>query len=49
MTHDILKIGVALINKGWLCLRLQNQLWNGTSMIWENNLWYTKVNGDVEP
>jgi hypothetical protein len=43
LSHNIFKLGVALVNKGWLCTKLQNQLWDETSMTWKNNLWYTRV------
>jgi hypothetical protein len=26
LSHNIFKLGVALVNKGWLCTKLQNQL-----------------------
>jgi hypothetical protein len=41
LSHNNFKLGVALVNKGWLRTRLQNQLSDGTSLTWENNFWYT--------
>jgi hypothetical protein len=49
LSHIIFKLGFALVNKRWLCTRLQNQLWDGTSMIWENNLWYTRMTSNGGP
>jgi hypothetical protein len=43
LSHDKFKLEIALVNKGWLCTRLQNQLRGGTFMIWKMNLWYTRV------
>ena len=49
LSHDNFKLGIALINKKWLCTRLQNQLWDGTYMTQENNLWYTRVTSNAGP
>jgi hypothetical protein len=37
LSHIKFKLGVVLVNKGWLHIRLQHQLQDGTSTIWENN------------
>jgi hypothetical protein len=34
LSHNIFKLGVLLINKDCLYIRLQKQLWDGTSMTW---------------
>jgi hypothetical protein len=43
LSHNNFKLEVALVNKRWLCTRLQNQLQEGTSMTWKNIFGYTKV------
>jgi hypothetical protein len=35
LLHNIFKLGAALVNKGWLRIRLHNQLQDGTFMIWK--------------
>ena len=40
LSQNNFKLKIALINKGWLCTRLQNQLQYGRALAWENNFWY---------
>jgi hypothetical protein len=40
LSQSNFKLGVALVNKGWLRTRLQNQLREGISQTWKNNYWY---------
>jgi hypothetical protein len=42
-SHNIFKLEVVLVNKGWFCTRLQNQLRDNTFMTLENNIFYTRV------
>jgi hypothetical protein len=49
LSHYVFKLRVVLVNKGWLCTRLQNQLQDGTSMTWKNNFWYTRETSDGGP